>query len=146
MNYCWIIHWVSLIYRYLNWFLFKMIMQSSTENTTSHINLNLMMVSLKEHRTFNHDLCFFSYFYIHTRAYTHAHTYAHIYIYNLVNLVTVVEGASPFPGSLHFTFDTYLILLSVKQGGIKYHFSILRYDTTLDWTQGSRTISEHSRH
>ena len=28
----------------------------------------------------------------------------------------------PFPGLLHFTLDTYLILLSVKQGGIKYHF------------------------
>ena len=31
-------------------------------------------------------------------------------------------GATLFPGMLHFTFDTYLILLSVKQGGIKYHF------------------------
>ena len=28
----------------------------------------------------------------------------------------------PFPGFIHFTLDTYLILLSVKQGGIKYHF------------------------
>ena len=32
------------------------------------------------------------------------------------------EGATPFPGLLHFTLDPYLILLSVKQGGIKYHF------------------------
>ncbi len=32
------------------------------------------------------------------------------------------ESATPFPGLLHFTLDTYLILLSVKQGGIKYHF------------------------
>ena len=56
-----------------------------------------------------------------------------------VNLVTTVEGdqkapfaiattprcrggATPFPGLLYFTLDTYLILLSVKQGGIKYHF------------------------
>ena len=31
-------------------------------------------------------------------------------------------GATPFPGLLHFTLDTYLILLSVKQGGNKYHF------------------------
>ena len=23
---------------------------------------------------------------------------------------------------LHFTLDTYLLMLSVKQGGIKYHF------------------------
>ena len=27
-------------------------------------------------------------------------------------------GITPFPGLLHFTLDTYLILLSVKQGGI----------------------------
>ena len=32
------------------------------------------------------------------------------------------EGATPFPELLHFTLDTYLILLSVKQVGIKYHF------------------------
>ena len=32
------------------------------------------------------------------------------------------EGATPFPGLLHFTLGTYLKLLSVKQGGIKYHF------------------------
>ena len=34
----------------------------------------------------------------------------------------VGEGAPPFPGMLPFTLDMYLILLSVKQGGIKYHF------------------------
>ncbi len=34
----------------------------------------------------------------------------------------VGEGASPFPGLLHFTLDTYLIMLSVEQGGITYHF------------------------
>ena len=27
-----------------------------------------------------------------------------------------------FPGLLHFTLDTYLIMLNVKQRGIKYHF------------------------
>ena len=32
------------------------------------------------------------------------------------------EDATPFPGLLHFTLNLYLILLSVKQGGIKYHF------------------------
>ena len=36
----------------------------------------------------------------------------------------VGEGATPFPGLLHFTLDTYLIFLSVKQGGIKYHFKV----------------------
>ena len=34
----------------------------------------------------------------------------------------VGEGATPFPGLLHFTLEPYLIMLSVKQGGIKYHF------------------------
>ena len=32
------------------------------------------------------------------------------------------EGYYGFPGLLHFILVTYLILLSVKQGGIKYHF------------------------
>ena len=31
-------------------------------------------------------------------------------------------GTTPFSGFLHFTLDPYLIMLSVKQGGIKYHF------------------------
>ena len=31
-------------------------------------------------------------------------------------------GRYPFPGLLHFTLDTYLIMLSLKQGVIKYHF------------------------
>ena len=50
------------------------------------------------------------------------------------------EGATPFPGLLHFTLDTYLILLRVKQGGIKYHFKGRWYDETWDWTQVSRTL------
>ena len=50
-----------------------------------------------------------------------------------VKLASVVEGdpkapfsvattprCTPFPILLHFTLDTYLIMLSVKQGGIKY--------------------------
>ena len=35
----------------------------------------------------------------------------------------VGEGATPFLGLLHFTLDPYLIMLSVMQGDIKYHFS-----------------------
>ena len=57
----------------------------------------------------------------------------------------VGEGATPFPGLLHFTLDPYLIKLSVKQGGIKYHFLSLWYDSTWDWTQVSRAIGEHSK-
>ena len=37
-------------------------------------------------------------------------------------LATVREGVTPFPELHYFTLDMYLILLSVKQGGIKYYF------------------------
>ena len=53
-------------------------------------------------------------------------------------------GRYSFPGLLYFTLDPYLIMLSVKQGGIKYHFLSLWYDSTRDWTQVSRPIGEHS--
>ena len=79
----------------------------------------------------------------------------------LVKLATIVEGnpkapfsiaTTPrcrggrysFPGFPFFTPDPYLIMLSVKQGGIKYHFLSLWYDSTWDWTQVSRAIGEHS--
>ena len=65
--------------------------------------------------------------------------YINKYVYNKVKLVTVVEGdpktlfsivttprcrwgATPFPGLFHFTLDIYLIILNVKEGGIKCHF------------------------
>ena len=35
-------------------------------------------------------------------------------------------------------------MLTVKQGGIKYHFKSLWYDSILDWTQVSWAIGEHS--
>ena len=41
-------------------------------------------------------------------------------------------GRYSFPGLLYFTLDPYLIMLSVKQEGIKYHFLSLWYDSTLD--------------
>ena len=64
-----------------------------------------------------------------------------------LQLVTVVKGdpKAPFsiattprcrggrysiPRLLHFTLDTYLIIMSVKQGGIKYHFLSFLYDST----------------
>ena len=34
----------------------------------------------------------------------------------------IIINNNPFPRLPHFTLDTYLIMLSVKQGGIKYHF------------------------
>ena len=60
--------------------------------------------------------------------------------------VNVGEGATLFLGLLHFTLDPHLIVLSAKQGGIKYHFLSLRYDSTWDWTPASRTIGKHSTH
>ena len=85
-----------------------------------------------------------------------------VLIRHVVKLATIVEGnpkapfsiaTTPrcrggrysFPGLLYFTLDPYLIMLSVKQGGIKYHFLSLWYDSTWDWTQVSRAIGEHSR-
>ena len=35
-------------------------------------------------------------------------------------------------------------MLSVKQGGIKYHFLRFWYDSTWDWTPVARAIGEHS--
>ena len=37
-----------------------------------------------------------------------------------------------FPWIAPFTLDPYFIMLSVKQGGIKYHFLSLWYDSTWD--------------
>ena len=54
----------------------------------------------------------------------------------------VREGASPFPGLLHFTLDPYHVMLSVKKGGIKYHSLSLWYDSIWDWNPVSRTIGE----
>ena len=49
-------------------------------------------------------------------------------------------------GGFHFTLDHDLIMLSVKQGSIKYHFLSLWYDSTCDWTQVFRAIGEYSDH
>ena len=45
---------------------------------------------------------------------------------------------------LHLALDSYLIMLSAKQGRIKYHFLSLWYDSTWDWTLVSWAIGEHS--
>ena len=36
------------------------------------------------------------------------------------------------------------IMLSVKQGGIKYHFLSLWYDSTWDWTLVFQNIGKHT--
>ena len=58
----------------------------------------------------------------------------------------VGEGVTLSPRLLHFTLDTYLIILSVKQRWIKYHFLSLWCNSTWDWTSVSRTIGEYSTH
>ena len=84
----------------------------------------------------------------------------HLYV-SKVKLATVVEGNPKAPFSIattprcrggHYSFpwitplDTYLIMLSVKQDSIKYHFLSFWYDSTWDWTQISRAIGEPSNH
>ena len=44
------------------------------------------------------------------------------------------RGHDFFPWIPPLTLDPNLIMLSVKQGGIKYHFLSLWYDSTRDWT------------
>ena len=45
------------------------------------------------------------------------HVYVNESAYDYTTLHQGVgEGTTPFPGLLHFTLDTYLIMLSVKQG------------------------------
>ena len=56
------------------------------------------------------------------------------------------RGRHFFPGLLHFTLETYLIMLSAKQGGIKYHFLSLWYDSIWDLTPVSRTIRQTLYH
>ena len=51
-----------------------------------------------------------------------------------------------FPRLLHFTLNMYLIMLSVKEGGIKYHFFSLCSDSTWDWTPVSHlTTTEQNK-
>ena len=40
---------------------------------------------------------------------------------SLIN-IRFSKGATLFLRLLHFTLDFYLIVLSIKKGGIKYHF------------------------
>ena len=53
------------------------------------------------------------------------------------------EQPYSFPRIALLTLASYLIMLSVKQEGIKYHFLSLKYDSTWDWTPVYRTIDEH---
>ena len=53
-------------------------------------------------------------------------TQMHTYICIKVKLaIVVVEVTTAFPVLLHFPLDPYLIILSVMQEGIKYHWQTL---------------------
>ena len=90
-------------------------------------------------------MCIYIYVYIYIYIYIYVCVSTCIYRYiKKVKLATIVEGnpkapfsiaTTPrcrggrysFPGWLYFTLDQHLIMLSVKQGGIKYHFLSLWY-------------------
>ena len=89
--------------------------------------------------------------------------YDKIFSYKVKKLASVVEGDPKDPYSIDTSMGSRggcysllqisplypwynLTMLSVKEGGIKYHFLILWYDSTLDWTPVSRIIVEHSTH
>ena len=43
-------------------------------------------------------------------------------LFSIATTLMCRGGRYSFHGVLHFTIDPYLIMLSVKQDGIKYHF------------------------
>ena len=53
-------------------------------------------------------------------------------------------GHYSFPWIAPLYPDTYLIMLSIKQGDIKYYFLTLWYNSTWDWTPVFWAIGEHS--
>ena len=55
-------------------------------------------------------------------------------------------GYYSFPEITPLNLDPYLIMLSIKQGGINYYFLRFWYDLTWYFTPVSRAITEHSIH
>ena len=79
--------------------------------------------------------------------------------WNKVKLATVVEGepkalfsVATTPRTQHLSLGSSTLplirtlLCCVKQGGIKYHFLSLWYDSTWDWTLISMTTGEYATH
>ena len=81
--------------------------------------------------------------------------YIYIYIYIYISWPTVVDGRpkgfffdSYYTDSLdslnwYTSLDSCLIILSAKQGGFKYNFLSIWYDSTWDWTPVSQTIGKN---
>ena len=55
-------------------------------------------------------------------------------LFSIVTTPKGREGHYSYPWIAPLTLNPYFIMLSVKQGGIKYHFLSLWYDSTWDWT------------
>ena len=108
-------------------------------------------------------LCLSISVYIYLFHHHHHHHHLSLYIYIYIVKLTEVEGNSKapfsiattprcrgrrysFPGIDPLILDPYLIMLSVKQGGNKYHILSLWYDSTGYLTPVSRAIGEHSTH
>ena len=72
--------------------------------------------------------------------------YLYISCKNLVIVVKVNPKASfslaTTPRIVPLTFDTYLMMLSAMQGGIKYHFLSLWNDSTWYWTPVSQATGK----
>ena len=64
-------------------------------------------------------------------------------LFNSYYTEVLVGGATPSSRFLYFTLDTYLLMLSVKQGSIKYHFLSFwnGIEPCFSWVMG-----EHSSH
>ena len=111
-------------------------------------------------------ICIYIYIYVHIYMYMCIYIYIYIYvciyiyIYK-VKLAIIVKSDLKAPFSLattercrdghysldellHFTLDVYLIIQSVKQGGIKYQFLSLWYVSTWDRTPVSWDIGKFS--
>ena len=65
--------------------------------------------------------------------------------FSIATTPTCKGGRYSFPWIVQLTLDHYLILLSVKLGGIKYHILSLWSDSTCThWTQVAWAIGKHS--
>ena len=56
------------------------------------------------------------------------------------------EVSPPFPWLLYFTLALYILILSIKQRSVNYHFLSLWYDSTWDWTPICQAIGEYFSH
>ena len=107
-----------------------------------------------EYSTVTADLATHTHTHKHVCAHTHTHTHTHIYIYifSSVKKLYIHQRSRPRKNYIYIYIYIYTgplvkwveCSLSVKQGGIKYHFLSLWYDSSWEWTPVSRTIGKHN--